>query len=247
MLERAKDIINDIAKETDSIILMHSLSGKDSITLLDMVYPKFKRVVCCYLYVIPNLRHQMRYYAYAKRKYPNIEFIQAPHYALYSYIKTGYMGSEANPKQRLWTLADIIDKVRENTGIEWACLGFKQSDSLNRRLMLRSYKDGKEAISWKGKKFYPLSTYKNKDVLHYIRENNLKNPENYDYKSQSAGTSVAGYDYLKWLDRNYPDDLQKVYSAFPATRVIIQQTEAKREAERIRKEHEKRMKQLEQD
>ena len=168
MLERAKEIIADIAAKTDSIILMHSLSGKDSIALLDLVAPHFKRIVCVYMYVVPDLDHIAPFQRYAAKKYPNTVWLQVPHYGYYSWVKYGFMGVERNPNQRLWKLADIIDKVRERTGVEWACLGFKQSDSLNRRLMLRSYKDGKESISWKGKKFYPLSTYKNGDVLEYI-------------------------------------------------------------------------------
>ena len=153
MLERAKEIIRDIAAETDSIILMHSLSGKDSIALLDLCSPHFRRIVCVYMYVVPDLDHIKPYHAYAASKYPNTEWAQVPHYGLYSWIKYGYMGVEKNPKQRLWKLADIIDKVRERTGVEWCCLGFKQTDSLNSLLMLRSYKDGKESICRAGKKF----------------------------------------------------------------------------------------------
>lgn len=228
MLERAKEIIDEVSKCTESILLMHSLSGKDSIALLDLVYPKFKRVVCCFMYTVPNLRHLVPYYAYAKKRYPNIEFIQVPHYVVYSYIKAGFMGCKPNPKQRLWTLSDIVEKVKEQKGLEWACLGFKQSDSLNRRLMLRSYKDGKEAISWKTKKFYPLSTYKNRDVLDYIRKNNLKAPESFDRTEQSCGTDITDYDYLKYLSCKYPEDLEAIYKEYPATRVIIQQNEASR-------------------
>lgn len=226
MLERAKEIIEEISGQTDEIILMHSLSGKDSIALLDLCYPKFKRILCVYMYLIPNLEHIMVYHAWAKRKYPNIEFVQVPHYGWYSYRKHGFMGMESDPKQRLWKLSDIIDKIREKSGIEWVCLGFKQSDSLNRRLMLRSYKDGRESISWKGKKFYPLSTYKNRDVLDYIQRNNLKNPETYDCKQgQSCGCSVTSYYYLTYLKRHYPKDLEKIYATFPGTRLLIDKYE----------------------
>lgn len=227
MLERAKEIIEIVAKETDSIILMHSLSGKDSITLLDLVYPHFKRVVCVYMYVVKDLEHIHPYYAYAKTKYPNIEFIQIPHYGVYSYIKYGYFGHKKNPKQKLWTLSQMIDVIRKRTGIEWACLGFKQSDSLNRRLMLRSYKDGKEGICWQGKKFYPLSTYKNRDVRDYINRNNLKSPETYgDTSSQSCGCAVGDYSYLKYLQTHYPEDLKKIYAEYPATVTIIRNYES---------------------
>ena len=221
MLERAKEIVDIVSKETDSVILFHSLSGKDSIVLLDLLYPKFRRIVCVFMYVVPNLEHMNIYYRYAKNKYPNIEFLQVPHYGFYSYVKYGYMGITKNPKQKLWTLAEITEKIREKTGIEWVACGFKQSDSLNRRLMLRSYKDGKEAISWKSKKFYPLSTYKNADMLRYIQENGLKEPESYGGKSQSCGTSITSVEYLSYLQQNFPEDLEKVYALFPQARIVL--------------------------
>lgn len=225
MLERAKEVIEDISKVTDEIILMHSLSGKDSIALLDLCYPKFKRVVCVFMFMVPNMEHIKPYYAFAKRRYPNIHFIQLPHYGLFNYRKEGFMGMRGNPDQRKWKLADIIDKVREKTGIEWCCCGFKQSDSLNRRLMLRSYTDGKMAISWSGKKFYPLSTYKNQDILDYIRKERLKCPEHYGAAVQSSGDDITDYFFLKYLEEHYPSDLEKVYNSFPATRLIIEQYE----------------------
>lgn len=222
-LRRAKEIIEEIAKQTDLVLLFHSLSGKDSIVLLDLLYGRFKRVVCVYMYLVKDLDHIMRYYNYAKNKYPNIEFIQVPHYALYNYIKNGYMGITKNPKQRQWTLAEITDKLREKLGIEWACYGFKQSDSLNRRLMLRSYSDGKEAINYKTKKFYPLSTYKNGDVLDYIHDHRLKNPEVCGTNKQSSGVDIMDIEYQRFLKDCYPQDLEKIYKVFPLSRVVMMQ------------------------
>lgn len=65
-LKRAREIIDDVSKETDSILLFHSLSGKDSIVLLDLCYKKFKRVVVVFMYIVKDLEHIMRYYNYAK-------------------------------------------------------------------------------------------------------------------------------------------------------------------------------------
>lgn len=228
MLERAKEIIDIVAKETDSILLFHSLAGKDSIVMLDLLYGKFKRIVCVYMYLVKGLEHQMVYYDYAKKKYPNIEFIQVPHYGVYSYIKYGYLGHAQNPKQRLWTLSDITEKLREHFGVEWACYGFKQSDSLNRRLMLRSYSDGKEAISWKTKKFYPLSTYKNGDCMEYIMKNHLKMPQFYGVKGgQSNGLALDDPQLYIWLQENYPNDLETIYKSFPMARMVLMKAETR--------------------
>ena len=228
-LKRAREIIDDVSKETDSILLFHSLSGKDSIVLLDLCYKKFKRVIVVFMYLVKDLEHIMRYYNYAKAKYPNIEFVQVPHYALFNYIKTGYMGIKQNTKQRQWTLSDITDKLREKIGVEWACYGFKQSDSLNRRLMLRSYTDGKEAINWKTKKFYPLSTYKNKEIMDFILDHRLKNPEVCGTNKQSSGVDIEDVEYQKYLKELYPEDLEKIYKVFPMARIVMLKANNKEE------------------
>ena len=228
-LKRAREIIDDVSKETDSILLFHSLSGKDSIVLLDLCYKKFKRVIVVFMYLVKDLEHVMRYYNYAKAKYPNIEFVQVPHYALFNYIKTGYMGIKQNTKQRQWTLADITEKLREKIGVEWACYGFKQSDSLNRRLMLRSYTDGKEAINWKTKKFYPLSTYKNKEIMDFILDHRLKNPEVCGTNKQSSGVDIEDVAYQKYLKELFPEDLEKIYKVFPMARIVMLKANNKEE------------------
>ena len=228
-LKRAREIIDDVSKETDSILLFHSLSGKDSIVLLDLCYKKFKRVIVVFMYLVKDLEHVMRYYNYAKAKYPNIEFVQVPHYALFNYIKTGYMGIKQNTKQRQWTLADITEKLREKIGVEWACYGFKQSDSLNRRLMLRSYTDGKEAINWKTKKFYPLSTYRNKEIMDFILDHRLKNPEVCGTNKQSSGVDIEDVEYQKYLKELFPEDLEKIYKVFPMARIVMLKANNKEE------------------
>lgn len=231
MLERAKDIIKEVASQTDEILLMHSLSGKDSIVLLDLCAPYFKRIVCVYMYVVPNMEHMDAYYRYAKNKYSNVEFIQCPHYAYFNWVKYGNLGIEQNKSQKQYTLSSIIEKVKEKTGIEWCAIGFKQSDSLNRRLMLRSYKDGKESICYSTKKFYPLSVYKNKDVIEYIQKNHLKQSESYGGKGQSCGQDITSYYYLKYLEKNFPNDLEKVYKMYPMTQFIIKQVEHEMEVQ----------------
>lgn len=183
--------------------------------MLDLCYPKFKRIVCVFMYVIPNLRHNQIYYNYAKKKYPRIEFVQVPHYAELSCRKNGALGRQGNKKQPSYNLSKIAEIVKERFGIEWVALGFKQSDSLNRRLMLRSYKDGLEAINWKGKKFFPLSTYKNRDVLDYIIANKLKYPE-IIWNAQTGGDEIFNPEYLRYLQCCFPDDLEKIKKVYPA-------------------------------
>lgn len=210
-------------------LLFHSASGKDSIAMLDLIAPRFRRVVCVYMYITKGLEHINRYISWAQAKYTNATFVQVPHYAVSSYVKYGFLGCKQNPKQRIVTLAEITDLARRKIGIEWAFFGFKKSDSLNRRVMLGTYE--KEAVCEKSKKCYPLSTYKNAEVLAYIERNGLIKPERYG-THQSAGTAVNDIGYLLWLRENFPNDLKKVIATYPLTERILFEHDYKTETER---------------
>ena len=212
MLTRAQQIIEQIAQKTNKVILFHSMSGKDSIALLHLLYPHFEQVTCVFMYVVKDLEHITRYMHYINKKYPKAKIIQIPHFALFSYIKTGHLGHKQNEKQRLYNLSDLTDNIREKTNIEWAFFGFKQSDSMNRRVMLRTYQE--QAINEKNKKVYPLSTYKNNDIIEYIKAEKLITPEKYG-NSQSSGTDINDLNYLLFLRNHFPNDLKKVIAEFP--------------------------------
>lgn len=216
-MRRAIRIINLIAEEASEVILFHSGSGKDSIALLDLLYPHFDRILCVYMYIVPNLGHINQFLNYARKKYPKAEFVQVPHYALFSYYKAGYLGC-AQRDIRKYNLSQLTDIIREKYGIKWACFGFKQSDSMNRRLMLRGYEQ--EAICRATHKFFPLSHYKNSDVLRYIEERDLIKPERYG-NSQSSGTNISDYDYLDFLRKNHPSDLTKIVAEFPMVERLL--------------------------
>ncbi len=212
MLTRAQQIIEQIAQKTNKVILFHSMSGKDSIALLHLLYPHFDQITCVFMYVVKDLEHIARYMHYINKKYPKARIIQIPHFAVFSYIKTGHLGYRQNEKQRIYNLSDLTDNIREKTAIEWAFFGFKQSDSMNRRVMLRTYQE--QAINEKNKKVYPLSTYKNNDIIEYIKAEKLITPEKYG-NSQSSGTDINDLNYLLFLRNHFPNDLKKVIAEFP--------------------------------
>lgn len=212
MLTRAQQIIEQIAQKTNKVILFHSMSGKDSIVLLHLLYPHFEQITCVFMYVVKDLEHITYYMHYINKKYPKARIIQIPHFSVFSYIKTGHLGYRQNEKQRLYNLADLTDNIREKINIEWVVFGFKQSDSMNRRVMLRTYQD--EAINEKNKKVYPLSSYKNSDIIEYIKAEKLITPEKYG-NSQSSGTDINDLNYLLFLRNHFPNDLKKVISEFP--------------------------------
>ena len=78
--------------------------------------------------------------------------------------------------------------------------------------MLRTYR--LNGISDKSFKFYPLSEYLNKDIMAYIAENGIMQPEKYDH-AQSSGDDIGDIHYLLYLKAHYPNDLAKVISEYP--------------------------------
>ncbi len=218
MLKDTLDSIITLSNKTDRVILFHSATGKDSIALLNLLHPHFKKVVCVFMYIVKDLEHEQKYIQWAKNNYPNIDFIQTPHYARYSYIKEGLYGCKANPKIAKYNLSRITDEIRKFTGIDWVVYGFKQSDGMNRRLMLRTYEN--EIINEKSKKIYPLSKWKNKNVLKYIAQNRLIEPIKYG-KGQSQGSAIHDLDFLLYCREKHPNDLRKIINDFPDIERIL--------------------------
>ncbi len=98
------------------------------------------------------------------------------------------------------------------TGIEWTLYGMKKADSMNRNLMLRGYE--LEAINEATKSAYPLSLWKDKEVLRYIELNRLPKPIDYEGKKRSNGVGFDP-DVFLYLRKYYPGDLQKILIQFP--------------------------------
>lgn len=218
MIEKTNNILQKIAAETSEIVLFHSVAGKDSIALLELCAPFFKRIVCCFMYTVPDLGHMKRHIQWAKATYPNCEFIETPHFALYQFIKIGFLGTKQDKTVINITLAQIVERIKLNTGIPWVIVGFKQSDSMNRRLMLRTYE--LNAINRKTNMCYPLSEWTNKEVLKFIQMRKLIKPIVYG-QGQSQGQNPDDIDFLKWCRENYPSDLTKIFNVFPLAKIKL--------------------------
>ena len=213
--QHSSKVIATVTNQTDRVLLFYSC-GKDSIAMLDMVAPHFKEVVCVFMYFVKGLNHINRFINYSKSKYNNVTFLEVPHWNLSRALKIGLF-CQPQKDVKILKLADVVERVRAHTGIDWCFLGMKQSDSLNRRLMLRTYED--EAINIKSKIAYPLSLWKKKEVLAYIKFHNLPTPVEY-FKEAGNGLWFDIKVFL-WLKKNEPEDLQKILKAFPLSEKIL--------------------------
>lgn len=183
--------------------------GKDSLVLLDMIYPRFKRIVCAFMYFVKGLEHIDKWIRWCKARYPNIEFVEIPHWNLTYVLRCG-MYSVPQPNVKLLKLADVIRGLRAKYDLYYTFLGMKKADGMNRNLMLRGY----EAQSYINNGLaYPLADWTQKHVLAYMKQRNLPPPVRYSLKASSGvGFNI---ECLTWLEKNYPQDLRKIYEVFP--------------------------------
>ena len=213
-IEEAENIISNIRERADECVLFCSL-GKDSLVTLDLVAPRFKRVVCVFMYFVKGLEHIDRWANWVKARYPNVEFVQVPHWNL-TYILRGGMYCVPNPKVKLLKLADVVKAVRTKYGLHYCFLGMKKADGMNRRLMLNTYAErGYENNGF----VYPLANWTQLEILSYMKQHNLPSPVRYG-KNASNGVGF-NLDCFLWMRKNYPQDLAKVIEAFPMSERIL--------------------------
>lgn len=226
-IDHANEVIASVRQKTDRAILFYSC-GKDSEVLLDLMAPHFKEIVCVFMYFVKGLDHIDNYLRAVKARYANVTILQVPHWTLTRVLRCG-LYCIPNPNVKLLSLKDVDESVRTKTGISYSFYGMKQSDGMNRCLMLRGYEN--EAIS-NTNKVYPLSKWKKSDVMAYIKAKKLPEPISYN-KNKSQGLTFLPevFDYLR---RHYPQDLEKIYKVFPLSRnILLRYDEEKRAAAQI--------------
>lgn len=211
--QHTQRVIDTVSFFSNRVLLFYSC-GKDSIALLHWCAKNFSEVVCVFMYFVKDLEHINKFINFSKKQYPNISFIQRPHYALTYINKSGLFCTPQNT--RILKLSDIIQSVRIETQIEYVFLGMKQSDSMNRRIMLRQYE--LQAIS-PTNLVYPFSLWKDKDVLRYISNNRLPKPIQYSNKKSNGIT--FDLDVYLYLREHYPNDLQKILDVYPLSEKIL--------------------------
>ena len=173
-VEQANRYIDLIRVKSNEALLFLSL-GKDSLVLLDLLYPKFDRIVCVFMYFVKDLEHINRWINWTKAKYPKIEFVQIPHWNL-TYILRGGLYCVPNPKVKILKLADVVKAMQLKYGIYYTFLGMKKADGMNRRLMLKGYEiNGYENNGL----CYPLADWNQRDILAYMKQHNLPEPVRY--------------------------------------------------------------------
>lgn len=215
LIEETNLCIADAARKSSSAILFYS-GGKDSVCLLDLMYPFFKRIYLVYMYLVNDLEHITKYLRYAQNKYPNVVIVRIPHFTLAVNLKYGVFTTK-QIKVSQQTLSSTDKYVREQLKCPISFYGMKMADSLARRLFLNTYEN--KMICRATDKYYPLSKWKQGDVLSYIKNHKL--PPTINYGQGRGSGMMFDVKSLLWIRENYPQDLKKIYATFPLVRNVL--------------------------
>lgn len=210
-------VIRSIREKTDTAVLFYSAGGKDGITLLDMLAGVFDKVICYYMYLIPNLDHIQPYIKWAETRYPNVEIRQIKHYQRDFFDSFGFF-KEPDEGVKPRKIGDIEQAVREETGIKYGFSGMKGVDGYMKRMRLKMFaKTG--YVTEKGM-VYPLALWTNKEVLQYIKSRNLISPFVYDANAISQGFGID-LNTMLLMRNKYPRDYQRILKEFPYSEKLI--------------------------
>ena len=235
----AEDCIDYVSSQTDTCILMCSL-GKDSIVTLDMIAPRFKHIIACFMAFVHGLEHIERWKNWVTARYKNVEMVEIPHWNL-TYILRSGLYCTPHPNQKLLKLTDVIKALRLKYNTQWVFLGMKKADSMNRNLMITQFKDNHYTDNFQA---YPLAEFSQKQILSYMNMHHLPEPVQYGLSTSGAEAKVGkasngigfNLDCLLWLEKFFPGDLEKIYEVFPLSKRVLLEYHYQKEREEAEKE-----------
>lgn len=218
---QTENSIRRISQKTDTVLLFYSAGGKDSIALLDMIAPKFKKVVCVFGYTIPDADHVRPYLEWAKR-YRNVEILQYEHVVSIFAKRNGFFcDPQPDYYKELKTVGDWENWVHQDVGIQYAFSGMKGVDGFMKRMRLKMWaKD-----LWENPKgmVYPLALWTNPEVNKYILNRNLIKPFSYGKMVKNKDSQGFGLNLetALFLYQYYPNDYAKMLKEFPYIEKVI--------------------------
>lgn len=211
VMKRTRETIVEASSHNGTCLLFWSGTGKDSIVLLDLLAPHFKKVVCVYLYIVKNLNIVEPFFRWA-RSYGNAEIVQLPHPDRIRCKKYATFGVKPMPKLKELQLKDYEDFLKQHYQTDVVVYGMKITDSFVRRGIFN--KAAKSEIHKDFGKYYPIVTWTNKDCISYITLHNLPQPLKLGSKRPSSGINFREETVL-YIKKHYPLDYQKYIKEYP--------------------------------
>ena len=205
------------AEAHESVLVAFS-GGKDSRVILDMATRLFRRVVCFYLYFVPDLAVEERNLAIVKERY-KVPLLRYPSPIVFETIKAElYTDCPQAWDGFSWTMEDAYNLARLDSGCDLVITGRKYSDAVGQGLTYKkSDAEQEERIRRNQssvaqiREFHPLAKWNKWHVLSYLQSRGIPVPESDGRNSASIELAV---DCIFWLHDEHPEDFQKMCRVF---------------------------------
>ena len=190
--------------------------GMDSLVCLDLCSKAFKKVVCFYMYLVPDLGVAEKQLAYAREHY-GVDILQYPHWVTTNALKYGVYcnNGPAWDSVKEQNLDDVHEWVKADTGIPIICHGAKKSDSLWRRRTMSMRKNRQDGV------FYPLAEWNKYEVFAYLGMNHIPLPQSETGNKRATSGLDLTTEVLLWLHDQHREDFDKVADYFPYVWAVI--------------------------
>lgn len=214
-------IIRHVAAHTDSVVLFYS-GGKDSIVILDMIVPFFKKIFCVHKYTVPQMGWFEPYREWC-RHYGNTEYIEVPDLVWYGMKKYGIYCPPNNDIKMPKNHAEVEETIKAKLGCKYAFNGMKGVDGFMKRMRLKLW----ERNYYISTKFnaYPLAKWTNPEVRKYLQVKNLIKPFHFSNAKDAELSQGFGLtaDVLMIMRNKYPSDYKKILQEFPYAELVFYQ------------------------
>lgn len=210
------DIIKTQSKVTDTVIVAFS-GGKESVVTLDLCFRYFKTVKPFFMYMCPDLSFQEKTLQWYEKKYQT-QIERIPHMETSAYFRYGVFRN-VDFSVPIISINDIYHYMRTKHDIWWIAAGERIDDSIVRRAMMK--KSG--SIDVKRGRLYPVSAWKKKEIMEYIKFHGLYLSDFYRKIGYSFG-SLTARELLALKEYNQ-DDYNKVLKLYPFAGAVIKKAE----------------------
>lgn len=202
-------------------LLVAYSGGKDSLVVMDLCVRAGRRVEAFMMSFLPGLDHAAYWCDYALRRWGvSVRVYQDP--KTVQLLRCGRFRLDPAKIPAINT-REIEAIARQETGCEWIGYGYKAVDSIDRRVMLKTWPAG---VNEGWRKFAPLAGWRHADVLAYLSRRRIEIPI-----ASKAGMSGHGLSpsSLAWMKTHWPGDYERVLKVFPFAEAQADRAEQIRE------------------
>lgn len=221
-LEATRDVIARIPARRVAVMVS---GGKDSICTLDVCVKAFgaENVSGALMYLVKGLDCEWEHARTLERRF-GIKVHGIPHWTLSHLLKESAYRPYVAGSERIKALRqpDVEAYIRQKLGVEWIAWGNRAADSVVRNAYLKRI----QGVDQKFKRFYPIWTWKKRDVYPYLKGRKLPIPRIVGGRVAMGGVALTA-EFLVWCQEHYPQDIPKILEVFPFAWTLVERERLK--------------------